>query len=925
MCLFGAVLVLCAFFTFSDSDKTANAAASVPDCPCHGSGAIALTAGGDLSAGNYYLQSDVTFSSTINFTGAVNLCLNGHRLTYTGTTYATYIYNAVFSLYDCGNDEDHKHYYTEDAKNGLYKFTDSVTDNYLTGGVITAAKSVSGDLINVSTNSTFNMYGGNIAGGSSENEIVYIRPPDVMNMFAGKICGNSSKKSAVCCELGATFNMSGGEIRNNRSSIEAGGIFVGGKLNLSGNAKVYDNTFNDKVCNIEIYSNVNSGITVTSDGLEEGARIGVTVDNYASGGFLTNNSNQDIDDLLNNYFFDDSGQSHVHNYGALNSATPATCSQPGMQAYYKCTVCNQYFNTAKKQVTYSSLVVTVPHTEVTDAAVAATCTAAGKTEGKHCSVCNTVITAQTDIPATGHTSVSDLPVAATCTENGKTSGSHCSVCNTVIIAQTIVPAKGHTEVTDPAVEATCTDEGKTEGKHCSVCKTILTPQAAIPANGHTEVTDAAVAATCTDNGLTEGVHCLVCNAVITEQGLIPATGHNYEKGETVEPTPTEAGYTEYTCSRCSDSFRSDIVPPEGHDYRISEVKQPTCTEQGYTTYTCADCNDSYNDNYVYALGHDYTTEVIAANCEKGGYLLHVCTRCGDSYETEHTEALGHDYGEPAWKWADNYFTATATFTCTRGDNYSIEISAEIDEEKTTATCTEAGDAMFIATVSFEGNTYTDAKEITGTTIPHKYEILKWDWNGKESATAIYACTVCKDSGEVSGEAVMEREEPTCDADGRITYTVTVEYPYLQEGKDTKEDVIPATGEHEYGLVEWRWREDYTAAVLDIKCVTCGTHKETEAEVTSTDEGETRTYTATVIIDGAEYTDIKTAAITEPDNPDRPTSIENAEFPWILILIGGLLLLLFIIALIVIFKRNRDDGEDAEYDYEEEDDEDDEEE
>ena len=42
------------------------------------------------------------------------------------------------------------------------------------------------------------------------------------------------------------------------------------------------------------------------------------------------------------------------------------------------------------------------HKVVVDAAVAATCTTSGKTEGKHCSVCNVVFVAQTQIPASGH-------------------------------------------------------------------------------------------------------------------------------------------------------------------------------------------------------------------------------------------------------------------------------------------------------------------------------------------------------------------------------------------------------------------------------------------------------------------------------------------------------------------------------------------
>ena len=116
-----------------------------------------------------------------------------------------------------------------------------------------------------------------------------------------------------------------------------------------------------------------------------------------------------------------------------------------------------------------------------------------------------------------HTAVADAAVPATCTETGLTAGKHCAVCNTVLVAQTTVPAKGHAEVVDAAVEPTCTKTGLTAGKHCAVCNTVLVAQTTIPANGHTEVVDAAVEPTLVKTGLTEGKHCSVCDAILVPQ------------------------------------------------------------------------------------------------------------------------------------------------------------------------------------------------------------------------------------------------------------------------------------------------------------------------------------------------------------------------------------------------------------------------
>ena len=96
------------------------------------------------------------------------------------------------------------------------------------------------------------------------------------------------------------------------------------------------------------------------------------------------------------------------------------------------------------------------HTEVVDAAVAATCTEAGKTEGKHCSVCNAVLVAQEEVAALGHefkdyvynndaTTTADGTKTATC-ERG------CGATDTKVAEGTKLP-ETPTAVSDDAANA----------------------------------------------------------------------------------------------------------------------------------------------------------------------------------------------------------------------------------------------------------------------------------------------------------------------------------------------------------------------------------------------------------------------------------------------------------------------------------------
>ncbi|MBQ1977857.1 MAG: hypothetical protein II225_03835, partial [Ruminococcus sp.] len=267
------------------------------------------------------------------------------------------------------------------------------------------------------------------------------------------------------------------------------------------------------------------------------------------------------------------------------------------------------------------------HEHVVTDEKAATCTDAGyKT---YTCLCGDTYTE--DVAAKGHTTVTDAAVAATCTETGLTEGSHCSTCNTVFVAQEVIPEKGHTVVIDKAVDVTCTSDGYTEGSHCSVCNEVLVAQEVIPALGHKAITDAAVAATCTTTGLTEGSHCDTCGITIKAQTIVPALGHTAGKEADCE--------NDQTCTVCGDVLVSAI----GHKYN-AVVTDPTCTEAGFTTYTCENCDDTYTDDVVDALGHTAVTDAaVDATCIDTGLTegSH-CSVCSEVLVAQEViPALGH--------------------------------------------------------------------------------------------------------------------------------------------------------------------------------------------------------------------------------------------------------------------------------------------
>ena len=115
-------------------------------------------------------------------------------------------------------------------------------------------------------------------------------------------------------------------------------------------------------------------------------------------------------------------------------------------------------------------------------------------------------------------------------------------------------------------------------------------------------------------------------------------------------------------------------------------KAPTCTAEGNTKYwTCEICKKHFSD----AKGK---TEI--------------------ALEDTVIPATGHSYGEPVWSWSEDGKSCTATFTCANDASHVDALAATMTSKvKTSSTCTETGVTEYSASVSFNGSTYTDIKEV----------------------------------------------------------------------------------------------------------------------------------------------------------------------------------------------------------------------
>ena len=174
------------------------------------------------------------------------------------------------------------------------------------------------------------------------------------------------------------------------------------------------------------------------------------------------------------------------------------------------------------------------------------------------------------------------------------------------------------------------------------------------------------------------------------------------------------------------------------------------------------------DNIIFNNGSSQTPDIALVSSEYPIVYHFIDGAVNYGYLVTKGEVCEHTYGTPTFTWTG--FEATATFVCTNCNKENVitcTITSEITKE---ATETETGIRTYTATVTLNGNTYTDTKT----------EVLPL----------------------VGSVTTVERVEPTCTTAGNIKYYISGGKYYSDAGCSNEitleSTILPALG-HSYEL------------------------------------------------------------------------------------------------------------------------------
>ena len=391
-----------------------------------------------------------------------------------------------------------------------------------------------------------------------------------------------------------------------------------------------------------------------------------------------------------------------HEYGDLVPKQEPTCTKTGMQAHYKCSVCNKYFDESKTEKTVEELTIPVnPNAHdfgAWKAEVPATCKDTGVKAHKDCNRCNR------HYDESGN-EITDLTIHTNdnhdwnaWVSNGD--GTHTRTCKR---------DSGHKENgTCSGGKATCTTKAV-----CDVCKTTYGGTA--PHN------------TTQYGGKDSSGHWDTCS---TCDNKFNVEAHTPDREKADETNPVK-------CTKCGFE-----ITPAGHYEHTADSEWHNSADGKYHYHECTHSGCSVILDKAEHFGG-------TATCENKA----VCSVCG----LEYGDKLGHDYGEVKYTW-------TSDNTC-KAERVCKHDSAHTESETVTATgttikaatCKEKGKMKYTAT--FVNTAFTmQEKEVDIDFAPHTFGA----WKDEIPATTEdfgtkghKDCTVCGKHFDKNGNEITE--------------------------------------------------------------------------------------------------------------------------------------------------------------------------
>ena len=221
---------------------------------------------------------------------------------------------------------------------------------------------------------------------------------------------------------------------------------------------------------------------------------------------------------------------------------------------------------------------------------------------------------------------------------------------------------------------------------------------------------------------------------------------------------TQAFYQ--TCGEGLPAFEGQTV------YQITAYQCPGDTT-GKTAYSNTDADTTGT--------HSFTAETAAdeylktpATCTDVAVYYKSCSICGEASPTDtfvYGEALDHNWGEPEWSWAEDYSSATVTFTCQNDSSHTDSPEVTVTSETTAATCTADGKTVYTAAVTFNGETYTDVKTVAVEAGGHQAG-AEWKFNETEHWNECMECGEKLNEAAHAFEWVTDKEATAAEAGSR---------------------------------------------------------------------------------------------------------------------------------------------------------------